>query len=245
MPSQPAGSVSQQAAAASDAAVSSQAGSEAPLPRPGLPADPDEDIFAIAKPTDGPDGDVLETETPPASPASELHEASPKAAALGEADSTLADQAYRDNSTAYGSQLDPMKLLEQESLAAAICPEPDSIMEAGLSPEAQAPCEPGTPQHGLHTESAAGQQTSSAPASGVPSSTDCGSLQWDAAGEEQQDTGESGEASDMEGFLYDQASGFLYNPAIGAYFDCDRKLFGDASSGQWYSLQNGTYHLVS
>ena len=140
-----------------------------------------------------------------------------------------------------------MKLLEQESLAAAVASEAlqDSIMEAGLSPEAGAPCQPGTPQHGLHTESAAGQQTSSAPASGVPSSTHYGSLQWDAAGDEQQDTGESGEASDMEGFLYDQASGFLYNPAIGAYFDCDRRLFGDASSGQWYSLQNGTYHLVS
>ena len=138
-----------------------------------------------------------------------------------------------------------MKLLEQESLAAAAAPsepEQDSHMDAGL---AEAPPQPGTPQHVLPTDSAAGQQTSSAPASGVPSSTHWGSLHWDAAGDEQQDTGESGEASGMEGFLYDQASGFLYNPAIGAYFDCARKLFGDASSGQWYSLQNGTYHLVS
>ncbi len=67
----------------------------------------------------------------------------------------------------------------------------------------------------------------------------------DAACDEQQDTGESGGGSDMEGFLYDQASGFLYNSAMGAFYDMERKLFGDASSGQWYSLQNGIYHLVS
>ena len=225
--------------------MSNQAGSEAALPRPGLPADPDEDIFAVAKPTEEPDGEALQTHTPPASPASELHDASPEAAELCEANSNAADQAYRDSSTAYGSSIDPMKLLEQESLAAAVAAaeaQQDSHMDPGL---AEAPSQPGTPQHGLHNDSAADQQTSSAPASGVPSSTHCGSPHWDATGDEQQDTGESGEASDMEGFLYDQASGFLYNPAIGAYFDCTRKLFGDASSGQWYRLQNGTYHLVS
>ena len=227
--------------------MSNQAGSEAALPRPGLPADPDEDIFAVAKPTDEPEGEALQIQTPPASPASDLHDASPEAAALDGANSDSPDQAYRNSSTAYVSDIDPMKVLEQESLAPAIVLEPlqDSTMDVGLSPEVEAPPQPGTPQHGLRTESAACQQTSSAPASGVPSSTHCGLLQGDTAGDEQQDTGESGGASDMEGFLYDQTSGFLYNPAIGAYFDCDRKLFGDASSGQWYSLQNGTYHLVS
>lgn len=226
--------------------MSIQADSEAALPRPGLPADPDEDIFAVANPTDRPEKEAQEIQTPPASPASELHHVLPETAALDGADSDGPDQAYRDSSTAYAGGTDPMKLLEQESLAPAIASEPlQDSMDIGLSPVMEAPSQPGTPPHALHTESAAGQQTSSAPASGVPSSTHCGLLQGDSAGEEQEDTGESGGASDMEGFLYDQTSGFLYNPGIGAYFDCDRKLFGDASSGQWYSLQNGTYHLVS
>ena len=123
--------------------MSNQAGSEAALPRPGLPADPDEDIFAVAKPTEEPDGEALQTHTPPASPASELHDASPEAAELCEANSNAADQAYRDSSTAYGSSIDPMKLLEQESLAAAVAAaeaQQDSHMDPGL---AEAPSQPG------------------------------------------------------------------------------------------------------
>lgn len=49
----------------------------------------------------------------------------------------------------------------------------------------------------------------------------------------------------MDGFEYDAASGYYYNSLMGAYYDPHQQLFGDASSGQWFSLMDGKYQLVT
>lgn len=228
-----------------------QAGSDAARPRPSLPADPDEDIFASAEPAQKQQVEAQQRSSAAAGTLDRVQGAAAHDAAMGSSQRSLADQVYRDMSQSQDGAdndggMDPMMLLAQQSLAAsAVIGEPlqDSIMEAGLPDEEEAPLQPASPQQ--DNKSAGGARPSSAPASGVTSSPHCGLLQWDASADEQQDTGESGGASDMEGFLYDQTSGLLYNPAIGAYFDRAKGLFGDASSGQWYSLQDGTYHLVA
>ena len=55
----------------------------------------------------------------------------------------------------------------------------------------------------------------------------------------------SGDSLPMEGFEYDADSGFYYNSLLGAYYDPDNRLFGDAASGHWFSLQNGEYQVVA
>jgi len=50
---------------------------------------------------------------------------------------------------------------------------------------------------------------------------------------------------EMAGFEYDQTSGMYYNTILGCYFDAKKQLYGDASSGQWYSFENGAYKLAS
>ncbi|BDA43366.1 probable CD2 antigen cytoplasmic tail-binding protein 2 at N-terminal half [Coccomyxa sp. Obi] len=54
----------------------------------------------------------------------------------------------------------------------------------------------------------------------------------------------SGDSLPMEGFEYDADSGYYYNSLLGAYYDPDNRLFGDAASGHWFSLQNGEYQVV-
>lgn len=43
---------------------------------------------------------------------------------------------------------------------------------------------------------------------------------------------------------YDQSTGMYYMPDMGCYWDGGH-LYGDASSGQWYSFKDGQYQLVS
>ncbi len=58
--------------------------------------------------------------------------------------------------------------------------------------------------------------------------------------------GEEAEPSkELAGFEYDQSSGLYYNTSLGCYFDAQKQLYGDASSGQWYSFEDGTYKLAS
>ena len=52
-------------------------------------------------------------------------------------------------------------------------------------------------------------------------------------------------AKGMAGFEYDQTSGLYYNTALGCYYDAKKQLYGDASSGQWYSFENGAYQLAT
>lgn len=54
----------------------------------------------------------------------------------------------------------------------------------------------------------------------------------------------SGDSLPMEGFEYDADSGYYYNSLLGAYYDPGNRLFGDAASGHWFSLQNGEYQVV-
>ena len=51
--------------------------------------------------------------------------------------------------------------------------------------------------------------------------------------------------ADMGGFEYDEVSGMYYNTNLGCYFDTRQQLYGDASSGQWFSFEGGKYKLVS
>ena len=45
------------------------------------------------------------------------------------------------------------------------------------------------------------------------------------------------------GFVYDESSGTWYN-AAGYYYDATQGLYGDASSGRWYSYTDGAYQPV-
>ncbi len=59
-------------------------------------------------------------------------------------------------------------------------------------------------------------------------------------------TGEEVEPSkELAGFEFDQSSGLYYNTNLGCYFDAQKQLYGDASSGQWYSFEDGAYKLAS
>jgi hypothetical protein len=49
----------------------------------------------------------------------------------------------------------------------------------------------------------------------------------------------------MDGFEYDAASGYYYNSLLGCFYDPLHRLFGDASSGHWFSLVDGKYQLVA
>lgn len=57
--------------------------------------------------------------------------------------------------------------------------------------------------------------------------------------------GLSAEREDMSGFVYDEHSGLYYNSSLGCYFDKRQQLYGDASSGQWFSFEGGQYKTVS
>ena len=180
VPSQPAALSSQRVGSVNAAGLIEQDRSGAPVSRLGLPADPDEDIFANAEPTDKPDRATQHSQSAAASPAFQLQDASPEDAGTGEEQDNLAGQGYRDSSPAHESEIDPMKLLEQQALSAAAEEPMQDIIMLGGSPEAAAPLRLGTLQQELHAKSAAGQQSLSAPTSGVPSGTHYESLQWEA-----------------------------------------------------------------
>jgi hypothetical protein len=40
----------------------------------------------------------------------------------------------------------------------------------------------------------------------------------------------------VAGFALDPSTGYMYNSTLGAYFDQESKLFGDASNGRWYAV---------
>lgn len=44
----------------------------------------------------------------------------------------------------------------------------------------------------------------------------------------------------LDGFSLDPSTGLLYNSELGAYYDAQRELFGDAASGQWFRLDAAT-----
>jgi len=50
----------------------------------------------------------------------------------------------------------------------------------------------------------------------------------------------------FQGFEWEVSSGYLYNSDLGCYYDPGTKLFGDALTGRWYSVDaaSGTYTLV-
>jgi len=55
----------------------------------------------------------------------------------------------------------------------------------------------------------------------------------------------SGPTTEMAGFEFDETSGLYYNTTLGCYFDAKKQLYGDASSGKWYSYENGAYKLAA
>ena len=212
-----------------------------------FPADPDEDIFAAAEPAQGHSSSAQQQAGTTASLADVEQMPDGENATPEQLYPGMEDAAWSHSQPMHAAAADPMRLLEEQSLAAAAPfeePFQDSIMEARLSDEEEALSEPGVPYQD-NRSAGAGRPSPSAPASGVPSSTHYSSPQGDPPSDEQQDTGESGGPSEMVGFQYDHSSGFLYNSAMGAFYDVEKGLFGDAASGQWYSLQDGNYRLVS
>ncbi|MEW5313825.1 MAG: hypothetical protein WDW38_005362 [Sanguina aurantia] len=57
--------------------------------------------------------------------------------------------------------------------------------------------------------------------------------------------GEGSEApalpAELAGFEFQRSSGYFYNASIGYFYDPATQLFGEASSGQWYSYTDGAY----
>ena len=51
-------------------------------------------------------------------------------------------------------------------------------------------------------------------------------------------------AASLQGFVPDSSTGYLYNSLLGAYYDPDSQLFGDAASGLWYRLDHSTGKYV-
>ena len=257
VPPQPSSSGGQQSAAAVSAEGVDHSQSATTQASPALPADPDEDIFASEEPEQQKEGSLHQSQSSAAPPACQMQKL-PVDNAGYSSDMEGDHASIEDSQCPVGSDpadqgdVDPMRLLEQQALEAEaaaghLLQGSFMAMEAQLSGVDHTHLQAEAEADDSHIQSAGVPQALSAPASGVPSSTHCGSLQWDAQGNdvEQQDTGESGAASEMEGFSYDQGSGFLYNSAMGAFYDPAKRLFGDASSGHWYSLQDGTYCLVS
>lgn len=253
VPPQPLPSGGQQSIAAVSAEGGDHSQSAATRASPALLADPDDDIFASEEPAQLKQGSLQQSQSSAAPPACQLQKVPGDNPGYSSGMEGIEDsQCPVGSDPADQGNIDPMRLLEQQALeaeAAAGDPLQESFMamEGQLSGVDHTLSQPEADADDSYIQAAGGPQALSAPASGVPSSTHCGSLQWDAQGDdvEQQDTGESGAASEMQGFSYDQASGFLYNSAMGAFYDPAKRLFGDASSGHWYSLQDGTYRLVS
>ena len=212
-----------------------------------FPADPDEDIFAAAEPVQGHSSSAQQQAGTTASLADVEQMPDGANATPEQLYPGMEDAAWSHSQPMHAAAADSMRLLKEQSLAAAAPSEEpfqDSIMEARLSDEEEALSEPEAPHQDTRS-AGAGRPSPSALASGVPSSTHYSSPQGDLPSDEQQDTGESGGPSEMVGFQYDHSSGFLYNSAMGAFYDVEKGLFGDATSGQWYSLQDGNYRLVS
>lgn len=67
----------------------------------------------------------------------------------------------------------------------------------------------------------------------------CGCFSTGVEADEMEET-----PSSMAGFQFDEHSGMYYNTQLGCYFDAKQQLYGDASSGQWYSFENGKYKLI-
>lgn len=54
-------------------------------------------------------------------------------------------------------------------------------------------------------------------------------------------SGNKESATALEGWTgLDGGSGYLYNPSLGAYFDPESSLFGDAATGRWYHYDDVT-----
>ena len=52
-------------------------------------------------------------------------------------------------------------------------------------------------------------------------------------------------SSSLQGFVFDDRTGYFYNSTLGAYYDPNSSLFGDAASGRWYSLDRNTGQYIA
>ncbi|PRW58842.1 CD2 antigen cytoplasmic tail-binding 2 [Chlorella sorokiniana] len=90
---------------------------------------------------------------------------------------------------------------------------------------------------------AAAQQQAAQQAGGAAAGTQ---PQQTQAQEQPQGAAAGGQPPELDGFVLDQSTGLWYNSDLGMYFDSGRRLFGDSSSGQWYSYDaaSGQYTPV-